>query len=185
MYKRLRWMLNADKISPEVPLTYWMLNFPTLMRFLCKKKFGAFGKNSEIRIGSFIDVCSRIYIGNNVTVRPGSFIYADPREGGGKIIIEDKVLLGPQISIFTNDHRFDDNSIPIFDQGYTPLTVDDTVIIKEGSWIGACVTILRGVTIGKNSVVAANSVVNKNVPDNTLVGGCPAKVIRNLLDPNN
>ena len=69
-------MLNADKISPEVPLTYWMLNFPTLMRFLCKKKFGAFGKNSEIRIVSFIDVCSRIYIGNNVTVRPGSFIYA-------------------------------------------------------------------------------------------------------------
>ena len=39
MYKRLRWMLNADKISPEVPLTYWMLNFPTLMRFLCKKKY--------------------------------------------------------------------------------------------------------------------------------------------------
>ena len=107
------------------------------------------------------------------------------RVRGGKIIIEDKVLLGPQITIFTNDHKFDDNSIPIFDQGYTPLTVDDTVIIKEGSWIGACVTILRGVTIGKNSVVAANSVVNKNVPDNTLVGGCPAKVIRNLLDPNN
>lgn len=65
-------------------------------------------------------------------------------------------MLGPQISIFTNDHKFDDSSVPIFDQGYTPLTEDDTVIIKEGSWIGTCATILRVVTIGKNAIVAKN-----------------------------
>jgi len=52
--------------------------------------------------------------------------------------------------------------------------------IKKNAWIGANATILPGVTIGKNAVVAAGSVVNKNVPDHTIVGGIPAKIIKNI-----
>ena len=89
------------------------------------------------------------------------------------------------IKLITNYYKFDDNSVPILDQGYTPLTEDDTVIIKQATWVGACKNIFRGVTIGKNAVFTANSVVNKDVPEYTLVGGWHAKVIKNLLDPIN
>lgn len=178
MFKRFKWWLKADKIGPEVPITYWMLHFPVLMKFLCKKKFAAFGDDSAIRLGSYIECCSKIYIGEKVIIRPGSFIYADPANGGGKIIIEDKVLLGPQVHIYTNNHKFDNKNLPIYDQGYPKTSENDSVIIKKGAWIGAGVIILKGVTIGENAVVAAGSVVNKNVLKNNIVGGSPAKVIK-------
>jgi acetyltransferase-like isoleucine patch superfamily enzyme len=54
------------------------------------------------------------------------------------------------------------------------------IVIKRKAWIGAAATILPGVTIGENSVVAAGAVVSKDVPDNTIVGGIPAKVLKNL-----
>jgi acetyltransferase-like isoleucine patch superfamily enzyme len=54
------------------------------------------------------------------------------------------------------------------------------VTIKENAWIGIGVVICPGVTIGKNAVVAAGAVVTKDVPDNVMVGGIPAKVIKNI-----
>jgi acetyltransferase-like isoleucine patch superfamily enzyme len=54
------------------------------------------------------------------------------------------------------------------------------ILIKRNAWIGAAVTILPGVTIGENSVVAAGAVVSKDVPDNTVVAGIPAKIIKSL-----
>ncbi|MFB9080681.1 DapH/DapD/GlmU-related protein [Flavobacterium procerum] len=54
------------------------------------------------------------------------------------------------------------------------------VHIKKNAWIGTAATILSGVTIGENSIVAAGAVVTKDVPDNTIVGGIPAKVIKNI-----
>ena len=52
------------------------------------------------------------------------------------------------------------------------------ICIKENAWIGAGATILQGVTIGKNTVVAAGAVVSKDVPDNAVVGGIPAKILK-------
>ncbi len=54
------------------------------------------------------------------------------------------------------------------------------ILIKQNAWIGAAATILPGVTIGENSVVAAGAVVSKDVPDNTIVAGIPAKIIKSL-----
>ena len=64
--------------------------------------------------------------------------------------------------------------MPIINQG---TSFESKVIIEEGSWIGVNACILPGVRIGKNSVVAANSVVTKDVSDNEVVGGVPAKVL--------
>ena len=54
------------------------------------------------------------------------------------------------------------------------------ILIKKNAWIGAGAIILHGVTVGENSVVAAGSVVTKDVPDNTVVAGIPAKIIKNI-----
>lgn len=88
----------------------------------------------------------------------------------GGITIEDEVLIGPKVSIITEDH-------PLNPAERKALTVKP-VVIKRNAWIGAGVIILSGITVGENAVVAAGAVVNKDVSANTVVAGVPAKVIR-------
>lgn len=90
----------------------------------------------------------------------------------GGITIEDNVLIGPKVSLLSEGH-------PISPQERHSL-VPHAIHIKQNAWIGASATILQGVTIGENAVVAAGAVVSKDVPDNTLVGGIPAKIIKTI-----
>ena len=180
MINRLKFWMTGDRIGPDMPITYWMLYFKTTMRFLCKSKFRNFGERSELRPGSYVLDCKKIYIGEDVIIRPQSILMPDPRDNGAEIIIEDKVLMGPGIHIYVNDHLFGDKTKPIYDQDHTPARISDTVILKKGCWIGARSTILKGVQIGENAVVAAGSVVTKDVDSHTLVAGVPAKVIKRM-----
>jgi len=88
----------------------------------------------------------------------------------GGITIEDNVQIGPKVSLITENHPLDPSTRKSLDL--------KSVLIKRNAWVGAGAIILPGVTIGENSVVAAGAVVNKDVPDNTVVGGVPAKIIR-------
>ena len=90
----------------------------------------------------------------------------------GGITIDDDVMIGPKVSISSEDHPVEPSKRKI-------LSVKK-VHIKRNAWIGAGATILPGVTIGENSVVAAGAVVTKNVPDNVVVGGVPAKILKTL-----
>ena len=90
----------------------------------------------------------------------------------GGIIIEDNVMLAPKVSLLSEGH-------PISSQDRQTLTTGK-IHIKQNAWIGANATILQGVTIGENAVVAASSVVSKDVPDNTVVGGIPAKILKTI-----
>jgi acetyltransferase-like isoleucine patch superfamily enzyme len=90
----------------------------------------------------------------------------------GGIIIEDDVLIAPKVSIITESHPIHPNERKMLDL--------KSVTIKRNAWIGANSTILPGVTIGENSVVAAGSVVTKDVPANTIVAGVPAKFVKNI-----
>ncbi len=90
----------------------------------------------------------------------------------GGITIEDDVLIGPKVCLTTEGH-------PIDPQERKKLLVKP-IVIKRNAWIGVGVTVLAGVTIGENSVVAAGAVVTKDVPANTVVGGVPAKVIKTI-----
>lgn len=90
----------------------------------------------------------------------------------GGITIEDGVLIAPKVSLLSEGH-------PISPEHRHSLTVGH-IHIKKNAWIGANVTILQGVTIGENSVVAAGSVVSKDVPDNVIVGGIPAKISKEI-----
>lgn len=102
---------------------------------------------------------------------------ADERKDGATITIEGNVLMASGIHMYVNKHRFDDKNIPISQQGHYP---GEDIVVKKGSWIGANVVILSGVTIGTNSVVGAGSVVTKDVPNNSVVDGVPAKIIRKI-----
>jgi acetyltransferase-like isoleucine patch superfamily enzyme len=90
----------------------------------------------------------------------------------GGITIEDGVLIAPQVSLLSEGH-------PLSPDKRHSL-VPKPIHIKKNAWIGANATILHGVTIGENSVVAAGSVVSKDVPDNVVVGGIPAKIIKKI-----
>ena len=90
----------------------------------------------------------------------------------GGITIEDGVLIAPKVSLLSEGH-------PLSPDKRHSL-VPKPIHIKKNAWIGANATILHGVTIGENSVVAAGSVVSKNVPDNVVVGGIPAKIIKEI-----
>ncbi len=90
----------------------------------------------------------------------------------GGITIEDNVMLAPKVSLLSEGH-------PISAKDRQMLTTGK-IHLKKNAWIGANATILQGVTIGENSVVAAGSVVSKDVPDNVVVGGTPAKIIKSI-----
>lgn len=133
---------------------------------------------SEI-IGAKIDMSSTVFapfytnfgrfikIGNKVFINHAcSFL-----DMGG-ITIEDEVLIGPRVNLVTENHPLDPTD--------RRALLTKPILIKRNAWIGAGATILPGVTIGENAVVAAASVVSKDVPDNVVVGGIPAKIIKSI-----
>lgn len=94
------------------------------------------------------------------------------------VVIEDNVLIGSGVKIWDTDFH----SVDYLDRMQEPDThvQSASVIIKEGAFIGACAIILKGVIVGKHSVIGAWSVVTKNVPDNEVWAGNPAKFIKSL-----
>lgn len=177
LLKKIRFDITSDRIGPDIPFTHWKMYFKPLMQKLCKKKFKYFDDSAEIRPGVYVIGCSKISLGKRVSLRPETMMFADPRDGGKGITIEDDVLLGSGIHFYVHNHKFDDPSVVIYDQGYYP---SKEIIVKKGAWIGAKAIILSGVTIGQNAVVGAGSVVTKSVPDKTVVVGCPAKIIKEI-----
>ncbi len=90
----------------------------------------------------------------------------------GGITIEDNVLIAPKVSLLSEGHPLS--------PGERHSLVPAPIHIKKNAWIGAGATILPGVTIGENAVVAAGAVVSKDVPANTVVGGIPSRQIKNI-----
>jgi acetyltransferase-like isoleucine patch superfamily enzyme len=175
--KKIRFDLQCDRIGPDIPFTHWKLYFKSSMIKLCKSKFSFFDESSEIRPGAYIVGCSKIVIGRNVIIRPGCRLFGESLNLNNSIIIEDNVMLGSSVSIYVNNHKFDNTESPIILQGFED---GEQVKLLEGCWIGANVIILPGVTIGKNSVIGAGSVVTKSISDYTLAVGNPAREIKHL-----
>lgn len=118
---------------------------------------------------------AKIIIGNNVGIS-GAVIYAS-----SEIIIKDNVNIGTGAKIYDTDfHPIDRYERRINKQETIPFA---PVLIEEDAWIGADAFILKGVTVGAGSIVAAGAVVVRDVPPNTIVGGSPAKVLK-ILTPS-
>ena len=93
----------------------------------------------------------------------------------GGLDIADDVMIGPNVSLITTSH-------PLKPSSRRAATIGKPIVIERNVWIAAGATIIGGVTVGENSVVAAGSVVTRDVPPNALVGGNPARVIRSIGD---
>lgn len=111
-----------------------------------------------------------IRVGRNVFVNQNCTFY----DLGG-LDIADDVMIGPNVSILTEGH-------PVPPSQRRASVVGKPIVIARNVWIAAGATIIGGVTVGENSVVAAGSVVTRDVPPNTLVAGNPARVIRSIDD---
>jgi len=109
-------------------------------------------------------------IGRNVFVNQNCTFY----DLGG-LDIADDVMIGPNVSLITSGH-------PIAPSKRRAFVTAKPIVIERNVWVAAGATIIGGVTVGENSVVAAGSVVTRDVPPNTLVGGNPARVIRSIAD---
>src|SRR5690348_15984112 len=118
-----------------------------------------------------IDNPGRLTIGNDVSINRGTVIHA-----GGEVTIGSDVQIGPGVVIYSQNHRIDDPTRTVIDQGYAYAPV----IIEDRTWITAGAVILPGVTVARGSVVAAGSVVTRDVPAHTLVACNPAQVKREL-----
>lgn len=134
------------------------------------------GAHSHIVVStSFNNLGESIYIGDNVGI--GEFAYLG---GGGGLIIGDDCIIGQYFSCHPENHNFNDNTKAIRLQGVSRKGIN----IGNNCWIGSKVTILDGVSIGDNCVIAAGAVVNKSMPSNSVIGGVPAKVLKNIQPEN-
>lgn len=111
-------------------------------------------------------------IGDNVNISHGSTFYSTE----ARLVIGDNVIFGPNTTIITGDHRIDYIGKSIANVNEKLPANDKDVIIEDDVWCGANVTILKGVTIGRGSVVAAGAVLTKSCPPYSIVMGVPAKV---------
>lgn len=112
----------------------------------------------------YCDCGCRVSIGKNVIINKGA-TFISP----GRVEIEDDVLIAPEVKIATVNHDMRDRH---------NLLHFAKVTIKTNAWIGMGAILCPGVTVGRNAVVAAGSVVTRDVPDNAMVGGNPAQLIK-------
>lgn len=122
--------------------------------------FARRGENCSIGRECIINSASMIELGNNVSIGPRAVLYAIYK----KIIFGDNVLLGPNVTMVNGDHSIRKIGVPLI-SNHEKLPEDDAdIVIGDESWIGANVTILKGVNIGRGCVVAAGAVLVKNTP---------------------
>lgn len=137
--------------------------------FLLARTFKKSGSDINILRGAEVFNAHNLTIGNNSGIGMNCKLNCED-----EIIIGDRVLIGPEILIFTSNHVWNPQKQTYFGQGLTR----DKVIIGDDVWLGARSIILPGVVIGKGATIAAGSVVTRNVPEFTVAGGVPAKIIK-------
>jgi acetyltransferase-like isoleucine patch superfamily enzyme len=156
---------EAQKLIAEINTRY---RTPQEVRELFSRLTGAPVDPSFSMLPPFYtDFGKNIRVGKNVFINH----CCEFMDRGG-ITLEDNVLIGPKVNLITINHPMDPRR--------RRSTFCAPIVIKRSAWIGVGASVMPGVTIGENAIVAANAVVTKDVAANTIVGGIPAKVIRSF-----
>jgi acetyltransferase-like isoleucine patch superfamily enzyme len=168
--KRIWWHLRDELrellllVLAAIPLTLGVWARRVLMpRFL-----RAVGKGTTFQSGFYFTNPERISVGSNCTFARGAFI-----TGGGGVQIGDWVGFGPDVKVWSVNHRYSDPDMPYQTQGWDPKPVE----IQNDVWLGANVFVMPGVVIGQGAIVSACSVVARSVPPYALIAGNPARVV--------
>ncbi len=128
------------------------------------------GAYSRVIVSTSLNqIGTHIRIGNNVGI--GEYAYLG---GAGGLEIGDDCIVGQYFSCHPENHNYENNEIPIRLQGVNRKGIK----VGKNCWIGSKVTILDGVSIGDGSIIAAGSVVTKSFPENSIIGGVPAKLLK-------
>ncbi len=152
----------------ELLIKYNATSDPDELRRIWGKMTGeALDASSYVQIPVFVNHAEFVTVGKNVYIN-----HACSMLTLGTITIGDDVLIGPKVNLLSEGHPIDPNNRKAMDV--------KPIVIRRNAWIGAAATILPGVTVGENSIVAAGAIVSKDVPDNTVVAGIPAKVIKHI-----
>ena len=153
----------------------WEYVKDTLMSKFYKSQMKRCGKNVSLHPSTSVYYgLGNLTLGNNVSIPRYAHIFCTD----APLTIGNNVIFGPAPTIVTGDHRIDIIGKPIF-FSYDKLPENDVpVVIEDDVWVGAHVTILKGVNIGRGGVIAAGSVVNKSTPPYSISGGVPAKTLK-------
>jgi acetyltransferase-like isoleucine patch superfamily enzyme len=156
-----------------------------------KRSFARFGSRSRLSLPIQLHHAERMSIGSRVYLGPGCWLLThDP---GGQLEIGDgtsiagycvlsaavsvqvgnKVLFARNVYVADHRHGFERPDVPVIDQ---PITELRPIVIEDGAWLGQNVVVLPGVTVGRNAVVGANSVVRDDVPPHSVAVGAPARI---------
>src|SRR5687768_14555396 len=149
--------------DPPRPIGSLALPFRT---WLASKIFLSAGKHIKVSRNVRFGSGKNVVIGNYTGLNADCWI-------GNDTIIGDDVMFGPEVTILSGGHHFDRTDIPMREQGSTPRR---PVVIGNDVWIGTRVIILPGIRIGSHSIIAAGSVVTKDVPEYAIVAGNPAVI---------
>ena len=157
--------------------------------FLTNKYNASYGKPKEVRetllrkilkeIGNNVhfEPAFRCEFGFNISIGHNFFANFDCIMLDGNLItIGNNVLFAPRVGLYTANHAIDPQERIMGGCYARPITIGDNV------WIGAGVHVMGGVTIGKNSVIGAGSVVTKDIPENVIAAGVPCKVVRKITE---
>lgn len=132
------------------------------------------GRYTQIRCsGTLKQLGKGFIIGENSGIGEFSFFGA-----AGGISIGSNAIMGQNVRMHAENHNYADSKVPIRLQGVT----HSGIVVKDNCWLGAGVVVLDGVTIGSGCVIGANSLVTKDIPDNSVAVGSPAKVIKSRLE---
>ena len=115
-----------------------------------------------------------VRLGNNSGLGKGSVIL-------GPFVVGDDVMIGPELMVLTTTHHYDDGQGRVWDRGVEGFA---PVVVGDGTWIGARVTLLPGVKLGRWCVIGAGAVVTRDIPDYGVAVGVPARVVRYWNDDN-
>ena len=155
-------------LAKHLPVSYSSLRLgQTALRRLCgKMMLASCGKKVNIEKGAVFS--AKVSLGDYSGIGINAHI-------SGTCTIGSYVMMGPNVTIITRNHKHDDLQQPMMFQGFEE---EKPVVIGDDVWIGERVMIMPGVHIGKGSIIAAGAVVTHDVPEYAVVGGVPAKIIK-------
>ena len=158
------WILMYTVFGKYLPPSYFFRPAKRIRGFWCRRILAFMGKNANIEKGAQFSRLCKLDDNSSIGVNC---------ELNGPVFIGDNVMMGPEVVIYTRNHKHQKDELMI-KQGYEE---SKPVFIEDDVWIGRRAIILPGVRIAQGSIVGAGAVVTKSTEPYSIVGGCPAKII--------